>query len=88
MDTFIVVAFRSRTQSLHFKRLLTPMGVEGEIISTPIEISIGCGISVKMEQRDLNAVKNLLYQKQFSSFVGVYLVEFNGMRYRVLSKLM
>lgn len=44
---FDIVAFRSRSHALRFSQILKDSGYPNHIISTPKEVSIGCGLSVK-----------------------------------------
>lgn len=46
-DSFDIVAFRSRSHALKFSKLLKDAGYSNYIVSTPKEVSVGCGLSVK-----------------------------------------
>ncbi len=46
-ETFDIVAFRSRSHALRFSQILKDSGYSNHVISTPKEVSIGCGLSVK-----------------------------------------
>ncbi|MFU0800421.1 MAG: DUF3343 domain-containing protein [Xylanivirga thermophila] len=48
-ETFDIVAFRSRSHALKFCQTLNQEGCAARIISTPKEIALGCGLSVRFE---------------------------------------
>ena len=45
---YIAIAFRSRAQTVKFSGYLSRGGVPNEIINTPKEAGVGCGLSVKI----------------------------------------
>ena len=45
---YVVVAFRSRAETVKFSETLKRYGVYNEIVNTPKEAGVGCGLSVKM----------------------------------------
>ena len=45
---YVVVAFRSRAHTVGFYELLKKNGISAEIINTPKEAGVGCGLSVKI----------------------------------------
>lgn len=47
----IIIAFKARSDSLKFSELLRKGGVPSTIINTPRELSVGCGLSVSVEQK-------------------------------------
>ena len=57
MGEFVLASFRSRTQVMYFNRILNGAGIKSEIINTPREIAIGCGLSVKIAKSDLAAAQ-------------------------------
>ncbi|MBR2860325.1 MAG: DUF3343 domain-containing protein [Clostridia bacterium] len=87
MEEFIIAVFSSRTQVTYFNKVLTTAGIKSEIISTPREILIGCGLSVKFPKQNMEAVGQIYNDLMPSSFVGFYFVEYNNFRYRVISKI-
>ena len=71
---YIVIAFRSRAQTVKFYELLTRNGVKAQIISTPKEAGVGCGLSVRITSSALFMAKTLLKKTQPSSFAGLFMV--------------
>lgn len=52
---FMIIAFSSTHQAIHFERLL--LGSYAiELIPTPREVSASCGLSLKFELDDANAI--------------------------------
>jgi hypothetical protein len=87
LKEFFLIVFRSRTQVLGFKKIINSEGINCEITNTPKEISMGCGLSLKIETNDINKVKKMcdLYKPQ--SFVGIYNVVYDGYKNIILSVL-
>lgn len=56
----IIIAFGSRTVSMRFSDYLARNGLPTTMINTPRELSIGCGLSVMVDERYLGQVKYLL----------------------------
>ena len=71
---YVVVAFRSRSQTVGFSGLLRSHGIENEIINTPKEAGVGCGLSVKISKSYFSVVKKIVYMARISSFAGFFLV--------------
>jgi len=73
-ETFGIAAFRSRQQVMRFESALRRGGVKGQVISTPRDISIGCGLSVRFELSDAAAVYEIYRQVRPSNLIGFYQV--------------
>lgn len=72
---YIAVAFRSRSHTIKFHEFLGRNGIPSEIINTPKEAGVGCGLSVKtIKEREI-AVKALVYRSGLNSFAGVFSVK-------------
>ncbi len=71
---FIVVAFKSRAHSVKFYNLLNQNGVNAQIVNTPKEAGVGCGLSVKLNKNRLQLVKNVVLASGLSSFAGIFSV--------------
>ncbi len=72
---YIVVAFRSRSHTVKFSGLLSSRGVFNQIINTPKEAGVGCGLSVKISKEQFYAVKRIVQTLKLSSFAGFFLVK-------------
>lgn len=72
---YVVVAFRSRAHTVKFSGFLTENGINNEIINTPKEAGVGCGLSVKIRKEIFLVVKTAVYRQNLSSFAGFFLVK-------------
>ena len=66
----VLAVFRSRAQSLDFLSALKAAGVAAQAVSTPKEAGVGCGISVKFDERMLFRAKAVLAKRPYSAFAG------------------
>ncbi|MDR2505928.1 MAG: DUF3343 domain-containing protein [Oscillospiraceae bacterium] len=74
-ENFGIAAFRSRQQVLRLQSALRRAGLKAEVVATPKDVAIGCGLSV---QFDLNQTESVLqtYRKLgASNLIGFYSVE-------------
>ncbi len=71
---YVVVAFRSRAQTVKFFGLLNSNNVPCEIINTPKEAGVGCGLSVKVGKNLFSVVKRAVRMASLNSFAGFFLV--------------
>ena len=71
---YVIISFRSRTDTLVFSKLLNSYGVKNSVTNTPRQVSVSCGISVKIEQKSLEIARNLLKRRVFSSFAGIFML--------------
>lgn len=72
---YVIVAFRSRTHTVKFYEYLRRAGINGEIVNTPKEAGVGCGLSVKVSPVKLRLVKRALLFTSLSSFAGLFAVK-------------
>ncbi len=70
----ILAVFRSRTQTLGFTEELTRCGVPAQVVATPKQARIGCGLSCKMPYSSLSKARSLLGKGNYSSFAGFFIV--------------
>ena len=78
---YVVIAFRSRAHTVKFYEFLRANGIFGEIVNTPKEAGVGCGLSVKIRKSDLALAKRAVLSASLSSFAGIFLVNtVNGKR--------
>lgn len=86
-QSFGIAAFRSRTQVLRMEDALRRAGLNAGVISTPREVAIGCGLSVRFELADLPQVMQVYKRLNPSALVGFYRVENYGTRHIALYPL-
>ncbi len=71
---YIVVAFRSRAHTVKFFDFLRKNGLAVEIVNTPKEAGVGCGLSVKLSKNNLTTVKRALRMSTLDSYAGTFLI--------------
>lgn len=77
-EVYGVAAFRSRSQVFMFEGMLRREGIPVKIVSTPRDISMGCGLSVRFRMEDVQAVIRALRQANTGNLIGLYRVEYTG----------
>lgn len=58
MDWYIL--FKNHTDGLKVDKALKDAGIKHTISPTPRELSLSCGISIKIENEDLKQINNIL----------------------------
>lgn len=74
-ESYGVASFRSRQQVLKFDGALRRAGISSEVITTPREVSIGCGLSIRFGLQDQARVMDIFRQLKPSNLIGFYRVE-------------
>ncbi len=82
-DVYGVAAFRSRQQVLRFEAALRQRGVPVQVVTTPRDISMGCGLSVRFPMDYLPEVRRALAISNPGNLIGLYRAEYDGSRLRV-----
>ena len=77
---FLIVAFRSRAHTIKFANLLSAHGIAMEIVNTPKEAGVGCGLSVRIKRESFSLVKQIVFSLSLSSFAGFFTVNEIGGR--------
>ena len=77
-ETFGIGAFRSRQQVMRFESALRRAGVRTQVISTPRDVSVGCGLSVRFDLSDTPKVRDIYRASRPSNLIGFYRVDRNG----------
>lgn len=73
-ESFGIASFRSRQQVLKFETALRREGVRASVITTPRDVSVGCGLSIRYELEDFERVYALYQQLRPSNLIGFYRV--------------
>ena len=84
---FAIASFRSRTQVLRFEDALRRAGLPSGVVSTPREVAMGCGLSVRFELRDFPQVAALYRQLTPAALIGFYRVDGYGTRHLRITPL-
>lgn len=74
-ETFAIAAFRSRQQVMRFDSALRRAGIRSEVISTPRDVAVGCGLSVRFDLRDTQAALNVYQRARPGNLIGFYRVD-------------
>ena len=85
--SFGIAAFRSRTQVLRLEDALRRAGLDAGVISTPREVAMGCGLSVRFSLADTPKVMTVYRRLNPGALVGFYRVDDYGTRQIRLSPL-
>ena len=75
---FIIVSFRSRTETMGFSKFLSDRGINNQIVNTPKSAGVGCGISVKTSIDNLLKIKKILSIDSGKTFAGIFSVKVMG----------
>ncbi|MDE6504644.1 MAG: DUF3343 domain-containing protein, partial [Clostridia bacterium] len=73
--TDLLAVFRSRAQAADCNSRLRMNGVPSNLVNTPKEANIGCGLSVKIPQNMAARAKALVLSGRYSAFYGFYTVK-------------
>lgn len=79
-ETFGIGAFRSRQQVMRFDSALRRAGIHSQVISTPRDVSVGCGLSVQFDLKDAPAVLDVYQRSRPGNLIGFYQVERSGQK--------
>ena len=79
-SSFGIAAFRSRTQVLRMEDALRRAGLSAGVISTPRQVAIGCGLSVRFELAEYSQVMAVYRRLNPTALVGFYRVDDFGTR--------
>ena len=78
-DVYGIAAYRSRQQVLMLESALRREGVNVKIVTTPREVSMGCGLSARFELSDAPHVARTVRRMNNGNLIGLYRVEYaNG----------
>ncbi|GHU83471.1 hypothetical protein FACS1894196_3430 [Clostridia bacterium] len=72
---YAIASFRSRQQVFAFESALKRMGLRAQIVSTPREVALGCGLSVRFELQDIDRVADVYRRAQPGNLIGFYRVD-------------
>ena len=86
-EIFGIAAFRSRQQVTRFDAALRRAGIRSQVISTPRDVSIGCGLSVRFDLRDAPSVQQVYRHTRPGNLIGFYRVERKGVGRPLVSPL-
>jgi len=86
-SSFGIASFRSRTQVLRMEDALRRAGLHAGVISTPREVAMGCGLSVRFDLADLDKAVSVYHRLNPGALIGFYRVDHYGTRQMRLTPL-
>ncbi|MDE6849923.1 MAG: DUF3343 domain-containing protein [Clostridia bacterium] len=76
--TEILAVFRSRSQAIDCMTKMRAFNIAVQLINTPKEAGVGCGLSLKFQTSAATRVKSLISKMNYSSFYGYMRIDFRG----------
>lgn len=73
-ENFCIAAFASRLQVMALEELLKSRGIAASIVTTPRAVALGCGLSVRFDEKDAPRVKALYQASGLGNLIGFYRV--------------
>jgi len=86
-SSFGLAAFRSRTQVLRLEDALRRAGLSAGVVSTPREVAMGCGLSVRFDLHQLPQVLSVARRLAPGTLIGFYRVDDYGTKQMRLTPL-
>lgn len=71
---YVIAVFVNRSQSQLFSKMLYRRGIPSSIISTPRDLGVSCGLSVRINMAHLNVARVVLRSGNYNSFKNFYRV--------------
>ncbi|MDE7076261.1 MAG: DUF3343 domain-containing protein [Clostridia bacterium] len=76
--TEILAVFRSRSQAIDCMTKMRALNIPAQLINTPKEANVGCGLSLKFPQHAANRVKNVISRVNYSAFYGYMRIDYRS----------
>lgn len=86
-SSFGIASFRSRTHVLRMEDALRRAGLHAGVISTPREVALGCGLSVRFDLAQTAQVRDIYRRLNPGALIGFYRVDDYGTRSMRLTPL-
>jgi len=64
MKEYYILTFKNTHGAINGEKILKEQGIDVNIMPTPIVITKSCGISIKIDSKDINTVKNLIKEEK------------------------
>ena len=81
--TYILAIFRSRSQAMDCNIRLKTFLIPSELISTPKEANVGCGLSLKIPHDYAEKAKRIISKSNYPAFYGYFLMQYAYGRLRI-----
>lgn len=76
--TDMLAIFRSRSQAIDCMNKMRALNIPAQLINTPKEANVGCGLSIKFSAAVASRAKNVIAKMNYSSFYGYMRIDFKG----------
>ena len=86
-ETVGIAAFRSRQQVMRFDSALRRAGIHSQVVSTPRDVAVGCGLSVQFDLKDAQAALDVYQRSRPGNLIGFYQVHRENGRRPVIAPL-
>lgn len=77
----IIAVFRSRSQAIDCNLKMRAFGISAQLINTPEQAGVGCGLSVKFPAGSMARAKGIISRSNYSSFYGFMKIDYRDGRY-------
>ena len=74
----VLAVFRSRSQAIDCINKLRALNIPAQLINTPKEAGVGCGLSIKFSAATATRAKGIIAKMNYSSFYGYMRIDFRG----------
>lgn len=83
IDEYGLIALRSRQHAIHLSNVLKAAGYPVQLMSTPRQISVGCGLSIKFPIGLTHEIMRM-YERYRYPITGVYHIKQRGNRMEII----
>lgn len=73
----LIISFQSTNFAMQTEVCLKDLGIHIQIMPTPREITLSCGISIKTSVDNLNKILELV-DKKIIRIKGIYMIKYEG----------
>jgi hypothetical protein len=70
-ESFDILSFRSRQHAFYFNQVLRDQGIATQVMSTPKEVALGCGLSLRFSPYMTRRILQI-YRQFNSPVIGCY----------------
>jgi hypothetical protein len=77
----VIAVFNNRNHTMQFASYMKKMGIRCNVINTPRELSVACGISAVFGMNAISQAKLIINNVKFSSFYKLYeVIDFGSVK--------
>lgn len=79
----LLAVFRSRSQAMDCMNKMRAYGVPAQLINTPKEANVGCGLSIRIPLNYASKAKTIIARIGYSAFYGYMKLDVRGGKFSV-----